>query len=321
MTEPSPPSWLMLIHQIPPKPDAFRVKIWRRLQQVGAVAIKQSVYILPDSESAYEDFSWILKEIVQAGGEAYLSQCRFVEGITDKQVVSLFQQARRADYQKLMEDVNALRAELKPDRPEKADAASRLRNQIGKLQNRLDAIVAIEFFSLPERVALENAIADLLQRLKGETGDPATGTTVGAYTGKTWVTRKQVFVDRMACAWLIQRFIDKQAAFKFVDCKMHHPQKDEIRFDMFDAEFTHEGDRCSFETMIERLAIKDNALTPIAEIVHDIDMKDSKFGRPEIDGVVVLLTGIASSLDTDRARIDRGSALFDDLYAYYKSKK
>jgi hypothetical protein len=321
MAKQSPPSWLMLIHQIPPKPDAFRVKIWRRLQQVGAVAVKQSVYILPDSESAYEDFSWILKEIVQAGGEAYLTQCRFVEGITGEQVIFLFQHARRADYQKLMDDVNALRAGLEPGGPEKANAAYRLRTQIGKLQNRLDAIAGIDFFTIPERIAVENTLADLLQRLKGTSGDPTAGSMVSAYTGKTWVTRKQVFVDRMACAWLIRRFIDKEAIFKFVDHKTYHPQKDEIRFDMFDAEFTHVGDRCSFETMIERLAIKDNALSPIAEIVHDIDMKDSKFGRPEIDGIAALLAGIASSMDNDRVRLDRGSALFDDLYAYFKSKK
>src|SRR2546430_13163936 len=103
----------------------------------------------------------------------------------------------------------------------------------------------------------------------------------GSYRARTWVTRKGIRVDRIASAWLIRRFIDPEARFKFVSAKGYRPESGDIRFDMFDAEFTHEGDRCTFEVLIERLNISDRGLSPIAEAVYDIDLKDSKFGRDE----------------------------------------
>ncbi len=315
-------TWLLLIHQIPPKPDYFRVKIWRRLQQVGAVAIKQSVYVLPNSESAYEDFSWILKEITEGGGDANLSEVRFMEGLTDKQVVALFQEARQSDYEKLIKEIHALRDEISKSETSTGDASTKFKAQLGKLQKRLDDTAVIDFFDVPQRIATENALFDLMSKIKGIHGVTGTSTNVGEFVGKIWVTRKNVYVDRMASAWLITRFIDKGAKFKIVGSKHYAPQKkDEVRFDMYAAEFTHEGDQCTFETMIQRFGIKNKALQIIAEIVHDIDLKDGKFGRPEIDGLSVVLSGIAATQSTDDERLRRSAEVFDDLYAFFKSKK
>lgn len=315
MDNSTPKSWLLLIHQIPPKPDYFRVKIWRRLQQVGAIAIKQSVYVLPQSDQTHEDFSWILAEIIEGGGDASLSEARFMEGLTDDRIVGLFQQARKADYEKLIEEVNAVRQEQDGHRN---DAYTKVRTHMGRLQKRLDEITTIDFFSSPERVGAENAIIDMWSRLKGlhvETGAPK---TAGQFLGKTWVTRKNVFIDRIASAWLVTRFIDPKASFKFVDSKNYDSRDNEIRFDMFEAEFTHQGDRCTFENILQSFRINENALNQIGEIVHDIDMKDRKFERPEADGLAVAFSGIVAAHANDAERIEVGGKLLDDLLQYFK---
>jgi hypothetical protein len=136
--------------------------------------------------------------------------------------------------------------------------------------------------------------------------------------GRTWVTRDNVFVDRIACAWLIRRFVDPDAKFNYAGSKKYKPQIGEIRFDMFEAEFTHEGDKCSFEVMVERLGLDRRMLSPLAEIVHDIDLKDDKFGRPETEGVKALIAGLTSAHPADIDRIERGAGLFDDLLEYFK---
>src|SRR5437764_15079608 len=108
----SEPRWLLLIHQIPPKPNYFRVKIWRHLQRLGAVAIKNSVYALPAGEQAAEDLNWVLREIVQGGGDASLLEARFIEGLSDEQVKEMFRSARDADYQEVAADARELAQKL-----------------------------------------------------------------------------------------------------------------------------------------------------------------------------------------------------------------
>jgi hypothetical protein len=318
MKKDSNKTWLLIIHQIPPKPDYFRVKIWRRLQQVGAVAIKPSVYVLPNTDSSYEDFGWILKEITQGGGDANLSEAIFLEGLTDDQLVALFQDARQLDYEKLVQDANTLRKEFEDSAD---DMKVKFKTQFGKLKKRLDDIVTVDFFDAPQRIAAENAVSDLMSKLKGNRKTTQPGKPTKDFTGKTWVTRKNVYADRIASAWLITRFIDKKASFKFVGSNKYALQKNEVRFDMLDAEFTHEGDMCTFEILIQRFNISDKALQTIAEIVHDIDLKDSKFGRTEIDGLSVVLSGITAVHTTDEERLHRGSEIFDALYVFFNRNK
>jgi hypothetical protein len=141
------------------------------------------------------------------------------------------------------------------------------------------------------------------------------------YRARTWITRAGVHVDRMACAWLIRRFIDPEPKFKFVTTKQYEPKNGEVRFDMFDAEFTHDGDRCSFEVLLDRMRLDDPALRAIADVVHDIDFKDAKFDRPETAGIAVLVASIAMAHRDDEARIDRASQALDDLYVYYQKKR
>jgi len=316
--------WLLLIHQIPPKPDYTRVKIWRRLQRLGAVPVKNSVYVLPKSDQTQEDFQWVLREVVESGGDASLCEARFVDGLADDEVMQLFRSAREDDYQEISRDLERIATSLSKKTKTDSEREKRLALELERIHKRMAEVLAIDFFSAPGRESAERLIFALDARL--QESSPA-GKAAKAkqqlqdFQGRTWVTRKGIHVDRMASAWLIRRFIDPNAHFKFVPAKGYQPEPGEIRFDMYEADFTHEGDRCTFEVLIERVGLLDPGLGPIAEIVHDIDLKDSKFGRDETPGIDRIIAGVAMANKDDEARLARGSALFEDLYEYYKRKR
>ncbi|MBI5588969.1 MAG: chromate resistance protein [Deltaproteobacteria bacterium] len=322
MTSNDPLKWLLLIHQIPPNPNALRVKIWRRLQQVGAVAIKQSVYAMPISDQSREDLSWILKEIIAGGGDGSILEARFLEGLSDKQVISLFQGARKSDYEKIIQDANQLLAGWSPGDNNPRDSAVKGSAQVTKLRRRLDEVRNIDFYQATELGTAEILLNNLAAQVAGEASAlSAVKEGFDTLKGKTWVTRKNLFVDRIACGWLIRRFVDKSAVFKFVGSVPYAPEPGEIRFDMFDGDYTHEGDRCTFEVMIGRMGLEDRALLPVSEVVHDIDLKDAKFGRSETDGFYALLAGLVASQADDDRRMREGLGLFENLYAFYKGRK
>ncbi len=304
MTKTASGRWLLLFHQIPPKPDYFRVKVWRRLQRIGAVPVKNSVWVLPHSDQALEDFRWLLQEIVQGGGEGSVCRGDFVDGLSDSDIEALFRQSRAADYAAIARDAKSL-------------ARKPLAADVARLNQRLTDVAAIDYFDAPGRRTLEPELARLEGRVRiAEPRDDPKGHAGrrGRMRGRTWVTRRGVFVDRIASSWLIKRFIDPEARFKFVAPEGYAPRRGELRFDMFEAEYTHEGDRCTFETLLRRFRLRDPALRAIGEIVHDIDCKDAKFDRMEAAGVERLLGGIARESATDKTRLRRGGAVFDNLY-------
>lgn len=316
--------WLMLIHQLPPKPDYFRVKIWRRLQRLGAVAIKNSVYVLPKNEQTQEDFQWVLREIVEGRGEASLCEARFVDGLSDEQVEALFQEARSKDYGEIAEEARRIAAVPLPEGQIEDGRRTQIEIELGRLKRRLAEVVAVDFFGAQGREAADGLVSGIEARMhEKRSGKPvarSATSTMNELKDKTWVTRKGIYVDRMASAWFVRRFIDSDARFKFVPPKGYKPLPSEVRFDMFEAEFTHEGDRCTLEVLIERVELHDPALIAIAEIVHDIDLKDTKFQRQETVGIESLITGIAIATKDDEARLERASAVFDDLYGYFRRK-
>jgi hypothetical protein len=315
--------WLLLIHQLPPQPAYFRVKIWRRLQAMGAVAVKGAVYVLPAGDQTHEDFEWLVREIVEGGGEAALCEARLVDGLSDQQVRALFDAARDADYEAIVKEAGALADELgaPSERPVEG------KKQLARLRRQLAQVIDIDFFGANGREAAEGVLSALEARLAepGRGTDPEgkamSGDELRGLCGRTWVTREGVHVDRIASAWLIRRFIDPEARFEFVPSKGHAPRPGGIRFDMYEAEFTHEGDRCTFEVLLERAALDDPALRAIGEIVHDLDLKDAKFGRAETAGIAGLIGGIVLAHRADEQRLVRGAAVLDDLYAYFESKK
>src|SRR5436309_7446013 len=307
------PGWLLLIHQIPPKPNYFRVKIWRRLQKLGAVGIKNSVYALPSSEQAHEDLNWVLREIVEGGGDASLVEARFVEGLSDEAVKEMFRSARDADYQEIAGEARELARHL----PKKGDLSDEKRGELEpaliRLQKRVGEIAAIDFFHGRSREPVEGLLQDLAERLARPESEPEKKTeVVEKPRGRTWVTRTGIHVDRMASAWLIRRFIDPEAKFRFVASREYRHEVGELRFDMFDGEYTHQGELCTFEVLLSRFEITDAALRPIAEIVHDIDLKDAKHGRPETAGFELIVNAIAMAHREDEVRLARATAVLDD---------
>jgi len=312
-----PPRWLLLIHQIPPRPAYLRVKVGRRLQALGAVAIKNSVYALPRGEQAMEDFQWVRREIVSGGGEATVCDALFVEGHTDADVVALFTKARDADYAALAAEARALARAAQRRR-----GADEARPSLLRLRKRLAEVIAIDVFGAPGRVAVERLLAVIEARVRNPPpATPGKALSAAGYRGRVWVTRRGVQVDRIASAWLIRRFIDAKARFKFVAGGGYRPRPKEARFDMFQAEFTHDGDLCTFEVLCARLGVADPAVVPIAQVVHDIDLKDNKFQRPETAGFELLIHGIAHAHKDDEARLVRASAVLDDLYELNKKRR
>jgi hypothetical protein len=321
----SRPAWLLLAHQLPSKPAYFRVKIWRRLQDLGAVAIKASLYALPSNTETREDFQWLLREIQEGGGEATLFEAWLIDGLTDQEVRTLFDKARDADYDALAGEARSLTETVTPDPEQWRVRIPELRPLLAKLRRRLAEVVAIDFFGANGRDAVEGLLSGVESRLVEAVETENEEETMPAEPerprGRTWVTRRGVHVDRIASAWLIRRFIDPEARFKFVSDKGYVPEPGEIRFDMFEAEYTHAGDHCTFEVLLARLCLPEPALQAIAEIVHDIDLKDGKFGREEAAGIKTLIAGIAAATDDDSRRLERGATVFEDLYKYFFQKR
>lgn len=313
--------WLLLIHQLPAKPAYARVKVWRRLQALGAVTVKNAVYALPANADTREDFAWLAQEIRESEGEAVVCEASLVEGLTDAELRALFDTARDEDYLKIAQEAREVGARLSNDLPDNvlADVAS----QTTRLRKQLDAIVAIDFFGATGRLTAEDLVSGIEAALKQEDDAMSDSKTAvpppGPLKERVWVTRQGVQIDRIASAWLIRRFIDPEARFKFVPGTGYKPLQGELRFDMFEGEFTHRGDRCTFEVLVAHSGLTDPALTAIGEIVHDIDLKDGKYGREETGGVRSLISGIASARADDEQRISRGSTVFDDLYGYFSA--
>ncbi len=293
--------WLLLIHQIPPKPAYFRVKIWRRLLGVGAVAIKNSVYVIPRNEDTLETFQWLRREIVQGGGDASICVAAFIDGLTDAQVEALFREARDAEYALISEEVRHVLQSI-PSDPATAgdDDANAPAAAYHRLDKRFRSVEARDFFGAPGRDSAReglNRIARVMNDLRSSLAETRTLKDADflELRGMTWVTRKGIYVDRIASAWLIRRFIDPDAKFRFVTSTGYRPRTREVRFDMFEGEFTHEGDMCTFEVLVSRFLGQDEALVQIGRIIHDLDLKDGKFNRPETPGIGALLEGLASS--------------------------
>jgi hypothetical protein len=308
--------WWVLAFQLPAQPAYARVKIWRRLQAVGAASFKNALYLMPATEEALEDFEWTLREVRDAGGEGLILDARAVQGFTDEEIIAIFDASREEQYRGVVEEIRAFSARF--DRKRDPPGAEETAAQHAKFHARINAIEAIDFFQANGREQVRALLRDLEpDSINIDTlgaGPAMESELLTSLTGRTWVTRANVHVDRMASAWLIRRWVDPNARFKWVTERHYRPMPDEIRFDMYQAEFTHEGDQCTFEVLVGKLNSKDTALSAIAEIIHDLDLKDQKFARKEIAGVQQVLAGIVASQSSDDARIERAAYLFDDLY-------
>jgi hypothetical protein len=308
-----PRRWLILVHQLPPLPSNLRVRTWRRLQELGAVPVKQSVYVLPDTAASREDFEWLKVEIDDAGGEAVVYSAEHVDAAAEAALIEQFRDVRQQAYTELADDLQrALRARVSRRGP------SRRRRDVARYRERFAAIERVDFFGSAGRDRVVTLLAGLeaAAASAGTNGKPPQppGGPAGAsqFHGRLWVTRPRPGVDRMASAWLIRRFIDVKARFGFItDARAAGAA---LPFDMFGAGFGHEGDRCTFETLAVRFAIRDAAVERIAQIVHDLDLKDGRFGAPEAATLGVAIDGLQLAAADDGLLLEQGMTLFEALY-------
>src|SRR6266853_429986 len=318
--------WILLIHQLPPKPTNLRVRIWRKLQKLGAVAIKNSVYVLPANEKTHEDFQWLKQEIESASGEATVFQAASVEGATDEEIITAFRKARDEEFAVLAAELDGLSGAVSQQTRGKHLSVGRLvthESELDKLHSQLESIIANDFFNADKRTPALAAYERCQKAIRAAHGQPAkasrslkrSGTLdLAKYQGRRWMTRRNLHIDRLASAWLIKQFIDKRPRLYFV--AEGEKVEGAIPFDMYGAEFTHHGEDCTFETMLKRFGLSDSkALREIAEIVHDIDLKDDKFHRLEAVGLNTIISGLSQTLRDDRKLLQQCSAIFDGLYS------
>jgi hypothetical protein len=275
---------------------------------LGALPIKNSAYILPKTDETKEDLEWVRSEISEEGGEAWLFQVEATAGLSDGALQEAFRALRAPDYKQLLDSG----ADLLRRGGEQSELEFR------RLKRRFEEVRRIDFFGAPGREELETMIANIEATLHGSAREPISKPDLHDLKGRTWVTRRGVKVDRISSAWLIRRFIDPNARFKFVDQDRYKPAPGEVRFDMFEGEFTHEGDFCTFEVLLKHMKLSDPALQAIAEIVHDIDLKDEKFERPETSGIAAMISGIVSLHAADEQRISEGTRLWESIYTALK---
>ena len=317
--------WILLIHQLPPKPTNLRVRIWRKLQKLGAVAIKNSVYVLPATEQAHEDFQWLKQEIDSAGGEAAVFRAGSVEGATDEEIIAAFRHARDEEFAAVAAEFDGLTGAIREQARGKHLSAGRLSAQeteIDKLHAELERIAVNDFFDAKGRAGAFAAYERCQKVIHAAQGPVRTVTDplkksgtldVAKYQGRRWVTRRNMHVDRLASAWLIKQFIDKRPRFYFVS--EGEMVEGALRFDMVGAEFTHQGEDCTFETILKQFGLTESkGLREISEIVHDIDLKDDKFHRLEAAGLNAIIDGLSQVLRDDRKLLQQTSLLFDGLY-------
>ena len=301
--------WLMLVHQLPASPSNLRVRTWRRLQELGAVALKQSVYVLPDSAEAREDFEWLRVEIEGSGGEASVFLADAVDPGADAELVEEFRRSRQTAYSELAAELQRLQRTVSTKRGKPQGG----RDQLARHRQRLAAIEKIDFFGAAGR---DRVLALLAAAERPSSGPPSTerrGAAAEDYSNRTWVTRPLPGVDRMGSAWLIRRFIDRGARFAFCGDVQSAPAGS-VTFDMFGGTFTHRGQLCTFEALCAYFGIADPAVTRLAQVVHDIDLKDSQFGAPEAPTIAATIEGLQMACADDHALLEQGIGLFEALF-------
>jgi hypothetical protein len=302
-------SWLLLLFMLPTNRNTERVAVWRRLKKMGAVQIKTSTYLLPDEPAQYEQFQWLAQQIRDYGGDSTLIRAQEIEGLTKETVVAMFNDARAKDYAELRK---LLQRFISSRRKIEADTAA---SELERLTRQFREVRDVDFFDSPRG----HEVAMLLRRAAGPRRTRQLEVLdARQYQGKTWLTRPRPEIDRVGSAWLISKFIDRTAKFLFAPKPDAIPNA--IPFDMLDAEFSHHGNNCTFETLTKRFAISDKAIRKIGEMIHDADLDDARFQRVEAIGIDRVLKGWAKEGLPDEEILRRGFQCFDALYAFLQRR-
>ncbi len=313
--------WLFLVHQLRTPNSRERVKVWRLTRNVGALLYRNSVYVLPYSKEALEDFQWLCQEIRDSKGEAAVFETEARDAAENESLRHQFDTAREKEYRLLIKQIGEFAAAFDragsrlPFTPTQVRKAER---QLAQLEDSFRKVRRTDFFN----VAVGSTVEDALKRLrktfaslKARSNAPVSPLRTHSrseFTARLWATRPHIHIDRLCSAWLIKRFIDRKAKFVFVS-EDRLPSR-AIPFDVLGAEFSHQGDRCTFETLLEAFRIRDPALFSLAELVHEIDLKDEKFNRPEAEGLDLIVRSISDAMQNDTKALELGSQVLDTVY-------
>ncbi len=314
--------WLLIFYSVPSHPVSNRMMIWRKLAKVGAVQLKGAVYILPATEEHEEFLQWLIGEVKSMGGDGAFVRSAEIRTMTDADIRRLFSTQADQEYHRLEKALDVVERKIQSIRKgTKSEEGKRLADQVAKITKEFDGVAKRDFFdtstgkAMRKRIqALEAGLRDAGKKTPEEAASIVARRTLD-YQEKSWATRKNPFIDRMASAWLIKRFIDPKASFAFIDERdIGSLDNTTIAFDVRGAVFTHVGDLCTFEVLVKSFGIKDRAVKKIAEIVHDLDVKDEKYNKPEAAGVEDILAGIRKTAKNDADGLERGMAAFEMLY-------
>ncbi|MDP9187043.1 MAG: chromate resistance protein [Verrucomicrobiota bacterium] len=301
-------TWLLLLLRLPATHKAERVAIWRKLKKSGAIQIQTSTYVLPDEPARYESFQWLTQEIRAAGGDATLVRAREIEGLPNEKLIELFNTARAKEYAALRELLRGL------NRCHKAQRSPAFTDKLDRVRNQFREIRQTDFFNCPRAEDVEMLLRKLERTQLGQASFPKIVSR--DYRGRTWVTRPRPEIDRVGSAWLIRKFIDPKAKFIFANEIPTNARA--VSFDLLDADFSHHGDDCTFETLLKRFRIQDKIVRQIGEMIHDADLDDDKFKRTECIGIDRVLKGWAKEGISDPEILGRGFQCFDALHAFLR---
>jgi hypothetical protein len=303
--------WLVFSYSLPSQSgSSARVAFWRRLRRLGAITPTGGVHVLPSRDVCSEALLWLAQEIRQVQGEAVVMHVDRFEGLEDQQLIDLFGTARREDYKEIEAEINELEEALRQGEDETLYRKGKV--IVVRLWRRYAEISRVDYFDCPAKLRIAALLTRVEQELSvGEQPSLSVqSASIENYQNVVWVTRPQPHVDRMACAWLIRRFIDPGATIRYEP----QPQAEEVAFDMDEGQFSHFGNLCTFETMVMAFNFVDPVLRVLAEIVHTIDLQDDHYDRPEITGVEAILAGWLLAGFPDARLEELGIALFEGLY-------
>jgi hypothetical protein len=277
------------------------------------VPLKRSAYLLPDTPERYEDFQWLAQEIRREGGEATLIRVQQIENVSQEDVLRLFHEPRDLDYRKL---ATRYRKVLKTLEQKSSAKRARVQQELARLAKDHQRIRDVDFFGAPggaEVRRLEEVVAMRTRPSEPIRRDERSTLDLTELHGRRWVTRPRPHIDRVASAWLIKRFIDADAEFVFAP-PAEFP-KDAIPFDAPGAELSHQGQDCTFETLVKRARLRDRRLIRIAEVVHEADLRDGKYPHEEARGIDVAVRALLAASPDDHQVLAQGMALVEGLYA------
>ncbi len=315
--------WLLLVHQLPTSPSKVRVKTWRRLQQLGAVAIRNAVYVLPNSPQAREDFEWMKAEILANKGEASIFAADTIDALTDDDIVRAFRADRERSFEAIRQDARALMREGARAGAIRGTDLRRFQRTVRQLRDRFAQVAATDLFGASGREEANAVVSELERLVAGPNtarleGSPRAGALRAEdYRGRVWITRPRPGIDRSGSAWLIRRFVDPAARFAFGERPPSGSKS--VPFDMYDVEFSHRGDKCTFEILSQRFGIADPAVAHLGRLVHDLDLKESRYHVPEAATVGRLIDGLRQAYSRDEELLEHGIVLFEALYRAFAS--